>query len=67
MRLKPREALQELLRSRGVAVGYTLAYCYIGYRASVSYFVSRLLGYPAKLYDGSYDDWAKRELPLVKP
>lgn len=67
-RLKPREALQELLRSRGVAKSDTLvAYCYIGYRASVSYFVSRLLGYPAKLYDGSYDDWAKRDLPLVKP
>lgn len=67
-RLKPREALQELLRSRGVAKSDTLvAYCYVGYRASVSYFVSRLLGYPAKLYDGSYDDWAKRDLPLVKP
>jgi thiosulfate/3-mercaptopyruvate sulfurtransferase len=67
-RLKSREALQELLRARGVAKTDTLvAYCYIGYRASVSYFISRLLGHPAKLYDGSYDDWAKRELPLVKP
>jgi thiosulfate/3-mercaptopyruvate sulfurtransferase len=67
-RLKSREALQELLRARGVVKTDTLvAYCYIGYRASVSYFVSRLLGYPAKLYDGSYDDWSKRDLPLVKP
>lgn len=67
-RLKSREALQELLRARGVTKTDTLvAYCYIGYRASVSYFVSRLLGYPAKLYDGSYDDWSKRDLPLVKP
>jgi thiosulfate/3-mercaptopyruvate sulfurtransferase len=67
-RLKPREALGEMLRARGVAKTDTVvAYCYIGYRASLSYFVSRLLGYEAKLYDGSYDDWFKRDLPLVKP
>ena len=42
-----------------------VAYCYIGYRASGSYFISRLLGYPAKLYDGSYDEWAKLKYPTV--
>jgi len=42
-----------------------IAYCYIGYRASGSYFISRLLGYPAKLYDGSYDEWAKLQYPTV--
>jgi thiosulfate/3-mercaptopyruvate sulfurtransferase len=42
-----------------------IAYCYIGYRASGSYFISRLLGYPAKLYDGSYDEWAKLKYPTV--
>lgn len=67
-RLKPREALSEMMRARGVAKSDTVvAYCYIGYRASLSYFVGRLLGYETKLYDGSYDDWYKRDLPLVKP
>jgi len=28
--------------------------------------VSRLLGYPVKLYDGSYEEWSKKNLPLVK-
>jgi thiosulfate/3-mercaptopyruvate sulfurtransferase len=42
-----------------------ITYCYIGYRASGSYFISRLLGYPAKLYDGSYDEWAKLKYPTV--
>jgi thiosulfate/3-mercaptopyruvate sulfurtransferase len=66
-RLKSREALSDMLRSRGVAKNDTVvAYCYIGFRASLSYFVGRLLGYETKLYDGSYDDWSKRDLPLVK-
>jgi thiosulfate/3-mercaptopyruvate sulfurtransferase len=43
----------------------TIAYCYIGYRASGSYFISRLLGYPAKLFDGSYEEWAKLKYPTV--
>jgi thiosulfate/3-mercaptopyruvate sulfurtransferase len=42
-----------------------ITYCYIGYRASGSYFISRLLGYPAKLYDGSYDEWARLKYPTV--
>jgi thiosulfate/3-mercaptopyruvate sulfurtransferase len=42
-----------------------VAYCYIGYRASGSYFISRLLGYPAKLYDGSYEEWAGLKYPTV--
>jgi thiosulfate/3-mercaptopyruvate sulfurtransferase len=44
-----------------------IAYCYIGYRASGSYFISRLLGYPAKLYDGSYEEWARLKYPTVTP
>lgn len=44
-----------------------IAYCYIGYRASGSYFISRLLGYPAKLYDGSYEEWAHLKYPTVTP
>ncbi|HEY4101835.1 MAG TPA: rhodanese-like domain-containing protein [Gemmatimonadales bacterium] len=42
-----------------------VAYCRVGHRSSATYLVARLLGYPAKLYDGSYQDWSARRLPLV--
>jgi 3-mercaptopyruvate sulfurtransferase SseA len=31
----------------------------------MTYLVARYLGYQAKLYDGSYEDWARRNLPTV--
>jgi thiosulfate/3-mercaptopyruvate sulfurtransferase len=50
-----------------VAPGDTaITYCYIGYRASGSYFMSRYLGYVARLFDGSYEEWNKKNLPTVK-
>lgn len=65
-RFRPREELAALFRSRGAEPGrLAVTYCYIGYRASISYFVARYLGYEARLYDGSYDDWSQREFPLV--
>jgi thiosulfate/3-mercaptopyruvate sulfurtransferase len=42
-----------------------VTYCWIGYRASMTYLVARSLGYTVKLYDGSYEDWARRKLPTV--
>jgi thiosulfate/3-mercaptopyruvate sulfurtransferase len=59
------EELGALWRERVVPGDTVVAYCYIGYRASGTYFISRLLGYPAKLYDGSYDEWAKLNYPTV--
>lgn len=43
-----------------------VSYCMVGMRASVTYFVSRHLGYDARLYDGSIIDWTRRNLPVVK-
>jgi thiosulfate/3-mercaptopyruvate sulfurtransferase len=59
------EELGALWRERVVPGDTVIAYCYIGYRASGAYFISRLLGYPARLYDGSYDEWAKLKYPTV--
>ena len=42
-----------------------VTYCMVGYRASMTYFAARYLGLPVKLYDGSYEDWLRRGLPLV--
>lgn len=64
---KPREELSRIFRERGAAPGATVVtYCAVGYRASLSYFVARYLGYEARLYDGSYDDWSRRQQPLVR-
>jgi thiosulfate/3-mercaptopyruvate sulfurtransferase len=59
------EELARLWRERVTPGDTVITYCYIGYRASGSYFISRLLGYPVKLYDGSYDEWSKLKYPTV--
>jgi thiosulfate/3-mercaptopyruvate sulfurtransferase len=62
-RLKPRAELEALYRAR-VAPGDTvITYCWVGYRASATWFVARALGYRAMMYDGSYQDWQQRGLP----
>lgn len=66
-RFKPRAELLKMYRDRGAGDGKTVVtYCYLGYRASLSYFVARYLGYDARFYDGSYNDWSRRGYPLVK-
>jgi 3-mercaptopyruvate sulfurtransferase SseA len=32
----------------------------------MTYFAARLLGYPTRIYDGSYQDWARRQFPTKK-
>jgi thiosulfate/3-mercaptopyruvate sulfurtransferase len=65
-RLHSREELAALMRASGAADGSTVAvYCLTGVRASFEYFVARLLGYDAKLYDGSWRDWGSKDLPYV--
>lgn len=63
-KLKGRSALEKLYADR-VAPGDTVVtYCWVGYRASMTYFIGRYLGYPVKMYDGSYQDWQMRKLPV---
>lgn len=63
--LLPRAQLVKLYADRVPARDTVVTYCYVGYRASVTYMVARALGYPTKLYDGSYEDWLRRRLPVV--
>jgi thiosulfate/3-mercaptopyruvate sulfurtransferase len=58
---KPRATLDSLLDVAGATPGKrVIGYCHIGQQASVVYFVARLLGREARLYDGSWDDWSRR-------
>jgi thiosulfate/3-mercaptopyruvate sulfurtransferase len=53
----------------GVKDGQTVVtYCHIGQQASLVWFGARLVGFNARLYDGSFQGWAKRtDLPVVNP
>jgi thiosulfate/3-mercaptopyruvate sulfurtransferase len=65
----PPAQLKVLFTEAGVKDGQTvITYCHIGQQASFVWFAARYLGFPAKLYDGSFQDWAARtELPVVNP
>ncbi len=56
------------LAASGVGADDTLvSYCYIGMRASYNYMVARHLGYQVRFYDGSWDEWAKKDgFPAVE-
>ncbi|MEO8880112.1 MAG: rhodanese-like domain-containing protein [Gemmatimonadaceae bacterium] len=61
--LKDRAALRRLFADRMQPGDTVVTYCWVGYRASTTYFAARALGLPVKLYDGSYEDWMMRKLP----
>jgi thiosulfate/3-mercaptopyruvate sulfurtransferase len=63
---RPVQLLRAQFTGAGLKDGQTIVtYCHIGQQASLVWFAARLLGYNAKLYDGSFQDWAKRaELPV---
>ncbi len=66
MRLHPPEKLRELLSAAGVSPGDTVVgYCHIGLFTTLALLSSRLLGHEVLLYDGSFEDWAGRDLPAV--
>lgn len=65
--LKSAAELREMLGAAGLTEGKTVVtYCTSGVQASVPFVVARMLGYDAKLYDGSYQQWSASDGPVVK-
>lgn len=65
LHLKGPSELTAIFAAAGVAADDTVvAYCHIGQYATAVLFAARTLGYPVKLYDGAFQDWAERDLPV---
>jgi thiosulfate/3-mercaptopyruvate sulfurtransferase len=64
--LKPREALNSLLKSKNIQSNQEIVvYCTGGVRSAMAYFVFRHLGYKVRNYDGSWWDWSHNpKLPI---
>lgn len=63
----PRKDIEAAFAAAGVKRGDTVvAYCHVGQQATMVLFAARLLGHPVKLYDGSFEDWDRRKLPVEK-
>lgn len=66
-KFKDKAALEKMFADAGVKPGdLIVSYCHVGQRATVIYFTSKLLGYNARMYDGSWEDWSQhKNLPIV--
>jgi thiosulfate/3-mercaptopyruvate sulfurtransferase len=64
-RVLPAETLEQKFEAAGAHPGeQVITYCHIGQQASLAYFVARYLGYDARMFDGSWQEWsAHSELP----
>ncbi|HUB78043.1 MAG TPA: sulfurtransferase [Bryobacteraceae bacterium] len=64
-KFKSPEVLATMFHDAGVKSGdRVVSYCHIGQQATVVYFAARYLGYDARLFDGSWEEWsAHTELP----
>jgi len=64
--LQDSTTLRRLYNERMQSGDTLVTYCWVGYRASMTYVAARTLGLPVRLYDGSYQDWQRRGLPVIK-
>jgi thiosulfate/3-mercaptopyruvate sulfurtransferase len=57
---KSASEVEAIFKAAGAAPGSrVITYCHIGQQATVPWMMARMLGYDAKLFDGSYEEWAK--------
>jgi len=66
--LKPNAEIQAIFDKAGVKPGDTIiGYCHVGQQATAMLFAARTIGHNVLLYDGSFEDWNNRNLPLEIP
>jgi thiosulfate/3-mercaptopyruvate sulfurtransferase len=54
--------LEAKFAAAGIKKGDTvIAYCHVGQQATAAIFAARELGYDVRLYDGSFEDWSRRD------
>ena len=64
-KLKPAAELKALFTAAGVKPGdHVVAYCQVGGQSSAVVFAARTVGIEPQLYDGSFEDWSRRKLPV---
>jgi len=67
LELKSSADLAALFRNAGIAPGDTIiGYCHIGQQATAMLFAAQTIGHPVLLYDGSFEDWARRGYAIEK-
>ncbi|HEX6641924.1 MAG TPA: rhodanese-like domain-containing protein [Thermoanaerobaculia bacterium] len=66
--VRSRDELTRLFRDAAIEEGDVIAvYCHIGQQGTAIVFAARLAGHDVKLYDGSFQDWSRRGLPVELP
>ena len=66
--LKSPEQIEAMFNAAGVKPGDTIiGYCHIGQQATAMLFAARTLGHNVLLYDGSFTEWQKKDLPVENP
>jgi thiosulfate/3-mercaptopyruvate sulfurtransferase len=65
--LKSADEIRAVFTKAGVKPGDTvITYCHIGQQATATLLAARTLGYKVMMYDGSFEDWSRRDLPVEK-
>jgi thiosulfate/3-mercaptopyruvate sulfurtransferase len=63
--LKPEAELRRMYSELNARSDQPLVtYCRTGMQSSFDYFVARYLGYEPSMYDGSFYEWSKKDLPV---
>jgi thiosulfate/3-mercaptopyruvate sulfurtransferase len=62
--LRPEWELRQMYAEAGASKGKrVITYCRTGMQSSFDYFVAKYLGYEAAVYDGSFHEWSRENLP----
>ncbi|HEX3155909.1 MAG TPA: sulfurtransferase [Candidatus Angelobacter sp.] len=65
--LKPESELRRMYSEVNAKAGQPLVtYCRTGMQSSFDYFVAKYLGYDPSMYDASFFEWSKNNLPVEK-